>query len=77
MFDENWTYYNCYGIVGNSRIEFLKAKMDSWRCAMAMQGKFSDAEVVALRSDLFMRRLDNLQTAEMIKMFIMGRGYGS
>ncbi len=41
-----------------------------------MGDKFSVTEVAALRSELLQGGLDSFQTAEMIKMFLAGLGYG-
>ncbi len=41
-----------------------------------MGEKFSVAEVVALRNELLQGGLDSFQTAELIKMFLSGLGYG-
>ncbi|HLJ30150.1 MAG TPA: hypothetical protein VKY85_25815 [Candidatus Angelobacter sp.] len=41
-----------------------------------MEAKFSRVEVGALRQRLVEHGLDSLQTAEMIRMFIAGHGYG-
>jgi hypothetical protein len=38
--------------------------------------KFSVAEVAALRNELLEGGLDSFQTAELLKMFLVGRGYG-
>jgi hypothetical protein len=38
--------------------------------------KFSNAEVSALRNDLLQGGLDAFQTAELLQLFLMGRGYG-
>jgi hypothetical protein len=38
--------------------------------------KFSVAEVTALRNELLQGGLDSFQTAELLKMFLAGRGYG-
>ena len=41
-----------------------------------MGEKFSVAEVTALRNELLQGGLDSFQTAELLKMFLVGRGYG-
>ncbi|HEX7285067.1 MAG TPA: hypothetical protein VF532_02745 [Candidatus Angelobacter sp.] len=41
-----------------------------------MGEKFSVAEVAALRNELLSSGLDSFQTAELLKMFVAGRGYG-
>jgi hypothetical protein len=41
-----------------------------------MGEKFSVAEVAALRNELLTGGLDSFQTAELLKMFLTGRGYG-
>lgn len=41
-----------------------------------MGEKFSVAEVAALRNELLTGGLDSFQTAELLKMFLAGRGYG-
>jgi len=41
-----------------------------------MGEKFSVAEVAALRSELLQGGLDFFQTAEVLKLFLAGRGYG-
>ena len=41
-----------------------------------MGEKFSVSEVTALRNELLQGGLDSFQTAELLKMFIAGRGYG-
>ena len=41
-----------------------------------MGEKFSVAEVAALRNELLHGGLDSFQTAELLKMFLTGRGYG-
>ncbi|HYL92348.1 MAG TPA: hypothetical protein VEW69_04255 [Alphaproteobacteria bacterium] len=41
-----------------------------------MGDKFSVAEVAALRNELLQGGLDSFQTAELLKMFLTGRGYG-
>ncbi len=41
-----------------------------------MGDKFSVAEVAALRNELLSGGLDSFQTAELLKMFLAGRGYG-
>jgi DNA repair protein RadC len=41
-----------------------------------MGEKFSVAEVTALRNELLQGGLDSFQTAELLKMFLAGRGYG-
>ena len=41
-----------------------------------MTEKFSVAEVAALRNELLTGGLDSFQTAELLKMFLTGRGYG-
>jgi len=43
---------------------------------MTMGEKFSVAEVAALRNELLQGGLDSFQTAELLKMFLSGRGYG-
>jgi malonyl CoA-acyl carrier protein transacylase len=41
-----------------------------------MAEKFSIGEVAALRNELLSGGLDSFQAAEMVKMFLAGRGYG-
>ncbi|HEV3317763.1 MAG TPA: hypothetical protein VG488_12365 [Candidatus Angelobacter sp.] len=41
-----------------------------------MTDKFSVSEVAALRNELLQGGLDSFQTAELLKMFLVGRGYG-
>jgi hypothetical protein len=41
-----------------------------------MGDKFSVAEVAALRNELLHGGLDSFQTAELLRMFLAGRGYG-
>ena len=41
-----------------------------------MGEKFSVAEISALRNELLQGGLDSFQTAELLKMFLAGRGYG-
>ncbi len=41
-----------------------------------MGEKFSVAEVAALRNELLSGGLDSFQAAELLKMFLAGRGYG-
>ena len=41
-----------------------------------MSKKFSSIEVSTLKSDLLQSELDSFQTAQVIKMFITGHGYG-
>ncbi|HLJ86395.1 MAG TPA: hypothetical protein VKZ53_06205 [Candidatus Angelobacter sp.] len=41
-----------------------------------MGEKFSVAEVAALRNELLQGGLDSFQTAELLKTFLAGRGYG-
>ena len=41
-----------------------------------MTEKFSVAEVAALRNELLQGGLDSFQTAELLKMFLAGLGYG-
>jgi len=41
-----------------------------------MGDKFSVTEIAALRSELLQGGLDSFQTAELLKMFLTGRGYG-
>jgi hypothetical protein len=41
-----------------------------------MGEKFSVSEVAALRNELLQGGLDSFQTAELLKMFLAGRGYG-
>ena len=41
-----------------------------------MGEKFSVAEVTALRNELLQGGLDSFQTADLLKMFLAGRGYG-
>ena len=41
-----------------------------------MGEKFSVAEVAALRNELLQGGLDSFQTAELLKLFLTGRGYG-
>lgn len=41
-----------------------------------MGEKFSVSEVAALRNELLQGGLDSFQTAELLKMFLVGRGYG-
>ena len=41
-----------------------------------MTEKFSVSEVAALRNELLQGGLDSFQTAELLKMFLVGRGYG-
>lgn len=43
---------------------------------MATVEKFAVSELAALRNELLQGGLDSRQTAEMIQMFLMGRGYG-
>ena len=38
--------------------------------------KFEVSELTALRNELICGGLDSRQTAEMIQVFLMGRGYG-
>lgn len=38
--------------------------------------KFSVAEVTALRNELMQRMLDPSEAAELLQIFLMGRGYG-
>ncbi|MGH9554773.1 MAG: hypothetical protein ACRD3R_08615 [Terriglobales bacterium] len=42
-----------------------------------MVGKFSIAEVSALRQELLGGTLDALQAGELLQMFLMGHGYGA
>jgi hypothetical protein len=49
---------------------------DSEVTDMTMGEKFSVAEVAALRNELLQGGLDSFQTAELLKMFLSGRGYG-
>ena len=41
-----------------------------------MGEKFSITEISALRGELLKGGLDSLQTAELLQIFLMGRGYG-
>ena len=41
-----------------------------------MGEKFSVAEVAALRNELLQGGLDSFQAAELLKMFLTGRGHG-
>jgi hypothetical protein len=41
-----------------------------------MNQQFSDSEVSSLRSELRDNLLDSEHTAEVLKMFLTGRGYG-
>ena len=41
-----------------------------------MAEKFSVPELAALRNELLHSGLDAMQTAELLQMFLMGRGYG-
>jgi hypothetical protein len=41
-----------------------------------MAEKFSIGELAALRNELLMGGLDSLQAAEVLQMFLKGRGYG-
>jgi len=41
-----------------------------------MSEKFSVSEVAALRNELLTGGLDSFQTAELLKTFLAGRGYG-
>jgi len=41
-----------------------------------MGEKFSVSEVAALRNELLQGGLDSFQTAELLKLFLTGRGYG-
>jgi hypothetical protein len=43
---------------------------------MQMGEKFAFSEVTALRNELIQGGLDSRQTAEMLQVFLMGRGYG-
>jgi hypothetical protein len=43
---------------------------------MMAKEKFSLAEVTALRNELMQRMLDTSETAELLQVFLMGRGYG-
>jgi hypothetical protein len=38
--------------------------------------KFTLAEVTALRNEMMQRMLDPSETAELLQVFLMGRGYG-
>jgi hypothetical protein len=38
--------------------------------------KFTSAEIAALRTDLLQMGMDHWQAAEMLKTFLVGRGYG-
>ena len=38
--------------------------------------KFTVAEVTALRNELMQRMLDPSEAAELLQVFLMGRGYG-
>ncbi len=41
-----------------------------------MGDKFNVAEVAALRNELLQGGLDSMQAAEVVRMFLMGHGYG-
>lgn len=41
-----------------------------------MGDKFNVAELAALRNELLQSGLDNMQAGEVVKMFLMGHGYG-
>ena len=41
-----------------------------------MGEKFNIAEISELRSELLKGGLDSLQSAELLQLFLMGRGYG-
>jgi hypothetical protein len=41
-----------------------------------MVEKFSAAELAALRNDLLQGGLDSREAAELLQVFLMGRGYG-
>jgi len=41
-----------------------------------MAEKFSISEVTALRNELMQRMLDPSEAAELLQVFLMGRGYG-
>ena len=41
-----------------------------------MPGKFSSLEVASLRRDLLHGDLDSFETAQVIKIFVTGHGYG-
>ena len=41
-----------------------------------MVEKFSAAELAALRNDLLQSGLDSREAAELLQVFLMGRGYG-
>jgi len=43
---------------------------------MAMESKFSTTELTALRTDLQQGMVDSVETAELLQVFLMGRGYG-
>ncbi len=42
----------------------------------AMVEKFSVAELAALRNDLLQGGIDSREAAELLQVFLMGRGYG-
>jgi hypothetical protein len=42
----------------------------------AMIEKFSVAELAALRNDLLQGGIDSREAAELLQVFLMGRGYG-
>lgn len=41
-----------------------------------MGDKFNVTEVAALRNELLQGGLDSMQAAEVVRMFLMGHGYG-
>ncbi|HTK94865.1 MAG TPA: hypothetical protein VL382_04440 [Terriglobales bacterium] len=41
-----------------------------------MGDKFNTTEVAALRNELLQTGLDAMQAAEVVRMFLMGHGYG-
>ncbi len=50
--------------------------MEGFMYTSGMADKFSSAELVALRTDLLQNGVDHWQAAEMLTLFLTGRGYG-
>jgi hypothetical protein len=64
-------------MAGNESNELRKSRSEVITTMMSMKERFSSTELTALRNDLLQGGLiDSREAAELLQVFLMGRGYG-
>ena len=60
-----------------SELPMSLSEQEGWKVRVAMKDKFTVTELAALRNDLLQGGMvDSREAAELLQVFLMGRGYG-